>query len=202
VSESLEQMIAELRAARLRHGMAQADVAARIGTTQSAVARLESGNFDARIGTVQRYADAVGMRLDIVEEHAGPSLRATATAVARALAEADVDGALREVIQFLDDVKGTRPERRREALVAEPDPIDRRWDALLAAVAEYASHLFGFAVPGWASAPGRFLDRFWFVVEDLLGRPAPGLAALAYVRAPAPFANRGVFLDADTLVSV
>jgi len=202
VSEALGKIVAELRNARLRQGIAQSEVAARIGTTQSAVARLESGQYDPRIGTIQRYADAVGMRLDLVGEHREPSLRVTAADVAAALAEADVDGALREVIQLLDDVERAAPARRREAFLVEPDPVNRRWDALLAAVAEYASHRFGFAVPGWASAPGRFLDRFWFVVEDVLGRPAPGLAALAFVRAPAAFANRGVFLDAETLVSV
>jgi hypothetical protein len=72
----------------------------------------------------------------------------------------------------------------------------------LAGIAEYAGLRFEFATPGWAAAPSRFLHRFWFVIEDVLRRPAPGLAALAFVKAPAPLANRGVFLDADSLVSV
>lgn len=94
-------------------------------------------------------------------------------------------------------------ESRAGAVRGEPDPVgDRRWDALLAGTAEYACRLFNLAVPGWTAAPGRFLHRFWFVIEDIIGRPAPGLAAMAFVSSPPPLANRGVFLDRASLVSV
>jgi len=36
-----------------------------MGTSQPAVARLEAGQVDARMSTVQRYAAAVGARLNI-----------------------------------------------------------------------------------------------------------------------------------------
>ena len=52
----------ELIAARTRAGLTQADVAARMGTTQSTVARLESGRRQPSLRTVQRYARAVGCR--------------------------------------------------------------------------------------------------------------------------------------------
>jgi transcriptional regulator with XRE-family HTH domain len=35
-----------------------------MGTSQSAVARLESGESDLRLSTLERYAAAVGQRLD------------------------------------------------------------------------------------------------------------------------------------------
>jgi predicted transcriptional regulator len=46
-------------------GMSQTEVAARMGTSQSVVARLESGEIDARLSTLQRYAAAVGRELEL-----------------------------------------------------------------------------------------------------------------------------------------
>ena len=57
----------QILAARASVGLTQAQVAARIGTTQSAVARLESGahKHSPSIATLQRYARALGFRLDV-----------------------------------------------------------------------------------------------------------------------------------------
>lgn len=52
----------ELVAARARAGLTQEEVAQRMGTTQSTVARLESGKRPPSLRTVQRYAQAVGAR--------------------------------------------------------------------------------------------------------------------------------------------
>ena len=48
--------------ARQDAGLTQAQVAERMGTTQSVVARLESGRRAPSMRTVQRYAQAVGAR--------------------------------------------------------------------------------------------------------------------------------------------
>ena len=55
-------MARELIAARSRAGMTQSDVAQRMGTTQSVIARLEGGKRTPSMRTVQRYAQAVGAR--------------------------------------------------------------------------------------------------------------------------------------------
>ena len=52
----------ELIAARTLAGLTQSDVALRMGTTQSVIARLESGKRAPSMRTVQRYAQAVGAR--------------------------------------------------------------------------------------------------------------------------------------------
>lgn len=52
----------ELIAARTRAGLTQAEVAERMGTTQSTVARLEGGKAAPSLRSVQRYAQAVGAR--------------------------------------------------------------------------------------------------------------------------------------------
>ena len=56
------EMAHELIAARARAGLTQADVAERMGTTQSTVARIEGGRATPSLRSVQRYADAVGCR--------------------------------------------------------------------------------------------------------------------------------------------
>jgi len=46
-------------------GLSQTEVAARMGTSQSTIARLEAGEVDPRISTLERYAEALGGRLDV-----------------------------------------------------------------------------------------------------------------------------------------
>jgi transcriptional regulator with XRE-family HTH domain len=53
-------LVRELVVQRLEAGLSQTEVAARMGTSQSAVARLESGATDTRASTLERYAAAVG----------------------------------------------------------------------------------------------------------------------------------------------
>ncbi len=53
-----------LVARRVELGLSQTEVAARMGTSQSAVARLESGTADLRLSTLERYAAALGQVLD------------------------------------------------------------------------------------------------------------------------------------------
>ena len=64
----------ELIAARTRAGLTQAEVAQRMGTTQSTVARLEGGKAAPSLRSVQRYAQAVGaravVRIEPQAEHA------------------------------------------------------------------------------------------------------------------------------------
>ena len=78
------EFLDEILKARASAGLTQADVAARIGTTQSAVARLESsvGKHSPSLATLQRYASALGYRLQ-VRLVKGPGLTAGSTATAR-----------------------------------------------------------------------------------------------------------------------
>jgi uncharacterized protein len=54
-----------LLATRLAAGLTQAELAARIGTTQSAVARWESGSVSPTVETLSRLADVLGLRFEI-----------------------------------------------------------------------------------------------------------------------------------------
>lgn len=61
-------LVADLVARRRAAGLSQHEVAERMGTSQPAVARLEAGQVDARMSTVQRYAAAVGAELRVNDE--------------------------------------------------------------------------------------------------------------------------------------
>ncbi len=58
------ELIEELVRARRESALSQTEIAARMGTSQSAVARLESGALDARLSTLERYAAALGRTVD------------------------------------------------------------------------------------------------------------------------------------------
>ena len=67
--EALEleyQLAGQMLKARSRAGLTQAAVAERMGTTKSAISRLESaGKHAPSLATLQRYALAVGCELQI-----------------------------------------------------------------------------------------------------------------------------------------
>ena len=59
-ADDADELIHRLTERRQRLGLSQSEVAARMGTSQPAVARLESGRSDTRMSTLARYAEAVG----------------------------------------------------------------------------------------------------------------------------------------------
>jgi Helix-turn-helix len=63
MSADRRRLVADLTAQRRSAGLSQTEVAARMGTSQSAVARLESGDADLRVSTLERYAAAIGSQL-------------------------------------------------------------------------------------------------------------------------------------------
>ncbi len=63
MSAQRQRLISDLAGQRQAAGLSQTEVAARMGTSQSAVARLEAGEADLRMSTLERYAAAVGSQL-------------------------------------------------------------------------------------------------------------------------------------------
>jgi len=58
-------LIESLIRARTNAKLSQAELARRLGTTQSAIARLEGGNVSPTLSTLKRYAEATGAKLQI-----------------------------------------------------------------------------------------------------------------------------------------
>jgi ribosome-binding protein aMBF1 (putative translation factor) len=58
-------VISELLRARKREGLTQAALGARMGVSQSVVARLESGEHSPRVDTVAQAAAAMGYEIEV-----------------------------------------------------------------------------------------------------------------------------------------
>ncbi|MEK7518183.1 MAG: helix-turn-helix domain-containing protein [Patescibacteria group bacterium] len=58
-------VISELISARLKKRMTQKDIAEKLGTKQSAIARLESGNVNPTLEFLQKIAQVMGYKLSI-----------------------------------------------------------------------------------------------------------------------------------------
>lgn len=71
MAQRRRELLAELVARRRAAGLSQSQIAERMGTSQPAVARLEAGEVDARMSTVERYAAALGHRMELRLRPAG-----------------------------------------------------------------------------------------------------------------------------------
>ena len=59
------QLISEIIEARKRKGLTQEDLAKKIGTKQSAIARIESGNANPTVDFLEKVASALDSNLTI-----------------------------------------------------------------------------------------------------------------------------------------
>jgi transcriptional regulator with XRE-family HTH domain len=76
------ELLDEILKARAEAGLTQAELAERIGTTQSAVARMETaiGKHSPSIATLKRYASALGYRIQLrLVKRSGLTTRSTRT---------------------------------------------------------------------------------------------------------------------------
>jgi ribosome-binding protein aMBF1 (putative translation factor) len=58
------ELLRALADRREQLGLSQTTVAARMGTSQSSIARLETGEADARLSTIERFAAALGQTVE------------------------------------------------------------------------------------------------------------------------------------------
>ena len=90
------------------------------------------------------------------------------------------------------------PQAARPMLVAdEPDSVDERWDAFLAAVAEHLCCEAGLGPPAWRHGPPRHLPEFWFA-----GGCFDFDRARTIATTPTAFDRHGVWLPRDEPVVV
>lgn len=59
------ELISQLISARARRGFTQAQLAKKVGTKQSAIARAESGSVNLSIGFLEKLSQALGSKLVI-----------------------------------------------------------------------------------------------------------------------------------------
>jgi transcriptional regulator with XRE-family HTH domain len=180
--------------ARARTGLSQAAFAERVGTSRTRMSAYENGRTFPELDTLERIADAADAELALAPR-GSDRVRKQFEQIASAVNDGDRSWALRLVAELVDWV--------RTGVVAvsclQRDPGStgsRHWDALVGGVVEMLATAAGMAVPAWASGPGRVLDEVWFYTTLASLKPH------VFVTTPAALAARGVYLSADSLVSV
>lgn len=86
-------LLEEFLKARAARGLTQAQVAKSIGTTQSAVARMESGRgkHSPSLATLSKYADALGCKLEVrLVRRSRPAKNSTGRSSSRAVRAAEL----------------------------------------------------------------------------------------------------------------
>lgn len=177
-----------LRSARLSAGLTQSQLAELAGTSQSAIAAYERAQREPTLPVLRRMVQATGHRLMTGLER-DPTLLTLADVGAGLLEAADEARRLRLVFEFLRGAADDGAPLRLLVAAEPPRTGDRRFDALLAAVAEDLCTHARIRPPDWVHDDNRFLDGFWWV-SDL-----PAARAQALVHAPASYRRRGVMID-------
>jgi len=182
-----------LREARRNAALTQVEVAQRASTAQSAVAAYETGTRTPSLDTFRRLLRACDYEIDIVAtprmRRGASSLADLVTSIAHDLAVNDEKSAMRLIFGFADDFRGSSRPGQIALIEERPGPTgEARFDAMLAATAEFFATEVGIALPEWTNENARFVEPWWFVAS----RPAFHAYTLAHTAAP--FVRHGVFM--------
>jgi transcriptional regulator with XRE-family HTH domain len=113
-----------IEAARRQAGLTQQELAARVGTSQPAIARLESGAINPTIETLTRCAEALGLslRLSLAPvAHPDPVVERYKQDVDRTLLRENLRRTVDQRLRSLADLQAFGTEVRR-AMVAKKRP--------------------------------------------------------------------------------
>jgi transcriptional regulator with XRE-family HTH domain len=183
-----------IREARRAAGLTQVALAKKGGTSQPTLAAYERGRAEPRLETLRRLIDACGCELILsvrpkVRRGAAP-IAHVAAEVAVLLADQDQASAWRRLLDLLDDFRGSPTAGKRWLVETPPASCgDRRFDAAIAALAEFLCVEAGLPFPNWTDDTERFAEPWWFV-SGLRGFEAMGLRD-----SPITFARHGVFIN-------
>ena len=112
------------------------------------------------------------------------------------LAEPRYKHRLKLVFEFFRGV-GDEGADLAQLIAQEPPRIgDPRFDAILAAAAEYVAYHHDLDVPRWAADDSRTLDFGWFIPEYQQAR------RWAMVHSPPAFKARGIYIEERDLANV
>jgi transcriptional regulator with XRE-family HTH domain len=187
-----------VRQMRAASGLSLRALARAAGLATSTVHRIEQGRLHPTVATLERMAEAAGMRLSI-ETHAdyAGSLVGLALSIRDDIAQDDRSSAVRKAAELAHRFEHAGPEARQRMISAEPpDTGDPGWNAFVAALAEWLAVRAGVPTPEWAHRPDRYLGRGWWVTD------LEGMRAWEYAGSPAAFQQRGVYLHRASLTNV
>ncbi len=170
------------------------------GVAASTVHRIERGDVNPTLEVLERIAAAAGMALR-VEPRVDHRLSVVGLALRiRGDLQANADDRSMPIRRAAELVhhfqRSGNDERTRMIAAAPPRTGDDRWDAFVAAVAEWQAVQAGIESPDWAHDADRYLARGWWVTD------LPSMRAWEYAGSPASFKVRGVYIHRDSLVNV
>jgi transcriptional regulator with XRE-family HTH domain len=181
---------ATLRRARSTAGLSQAAVAATAGVDQSMISVYEHERRDPTWDTFRRLLMATGavaeVRVDTL-----PDTALTLVQLAEQLAATgDNRRRRRLVLEFVGRFMSAPHEHRRSLVAERPVSTgDKRWDALLGALAEHLAFHEAIDAPAWCTDNDRFLESAWYFVD------LPSVRRRAFAATPTSFRRRNVWLD-------
>ena len=145
-------MTAELvRRTRAEAGLSVRALAAAAGVAASTVHRIEKSELEPTVDTLRRILQAAGMLLRIAPElDYGASLVGLARSIREDIASNDCTWPIRKAAELVTRFRHADPEGRHRMITAEPPSTgDQRWDAFVAAVAEWLAVQHGLEAPAW-----------------------------------------------------
>ena len=182
-----------IRAIRADRGLSQRALARRAGLSFRGVQLLESPAHDARLSSLERVAEALGLPRAAVRHAVSRVLLEPPESLFCASLRILEDGERSWRHHLMDCVDAVRRSRSAAGLETAPaEALSRRLRALLAAVAESLAAECGAEAPAWTAGVGP-LERPWFVAGY------ESLKAAALKESPLTFRSRNVFVLANFL---
>ena len=187
-----------VRSVRAEAGLSLRALANAAGLAVSTVHRIERGDIQPTIETLDRIATAAGARLRVEAElDSAVSAVGLARAIRADLARGDEITPVRRAAELARRYETADADTRRRMITASPPSIgDHHWDALVAALAEWLAVRAGALAPDWTHDRRRYLSEGWWVT------PMSAMHAWEYAGSPASFKTRGVYIHRDSLVNV
>jgi transcriptional regulator with XRE-family HTH domain len=187
-----------VRTTRAEAGLSVRALAEAAGVAASTVHRIERGELQPTVQTLRHILEAAGMLLRVEPEpDASVSIVGLARSIRADLARGDETWVVRRTAELAHRFDHADPAARHRMVTAEPPTTgEPRWDAFLAALAEWLSVRAGVPAPGWVRHADRYLRRGWWVT------PMRSMQAWEYAGSPASFRNHGVYLHRDSLANV
>ena len=187
-----------VRQVRADTGLSVRALARASGVAASTIHRVEQGELNPTIVTLERIAEAAGMRLRVdAQVDYAVGIVGLARSIRDGIAGADQTWPVRKAAELAHRFHSSDRDARRRMITAEPPKTgDPHWDAFLAALAEWLAVRAGDPVPSWARNEDRYLHSGWWVTT------MKSMRAWEYAGSPASFQSHGVYIHRDSLTNV
>lgn len=189
-----------VRAVRQASGLSVRALADAAGVAASTVHRIERGDINPTVDTLDRIARAAGMTVQAMPQ---ADHRLGLVGLAQCIRKdlvADADDRstpVRRAAELVALARRTGDGDLLGMLAVRPPPTgDARWDAFVAALAEWLAVSRARLAPDWAGERDRFLGGGWWVSA------MPSMRAWEYAGSPLSFKVRGVYLHRASLANV